>query len=228
MTPRIIRDSNLRFARPAGWDEARHGPWGELHARVTGDLVETAWYPTPEELTALNRGGVVILAIVGGQPPVSLKVEPAEAAVPLSTFGTAARPVYHAGDEPILPREPVPVMRGDERMDRFNGLSDAEAERLALLLEELGEAQQAIGKILRHGYESYHPDTPSISNRRNLQRELGDIFAAIALMFRHADISVRTVAEQEERKLEKLPPYLHETENVEALSGLPRILFGRI
>ena len=36
----------------------------------------------------------------------------------------------------------------------FNKLSAAEAERLALLLEELGEAQQAIGKILRHGYEN--------------------------------------------------------------------------
>lgn len=33
--------------------------------------------------------------------------------------------------------------------DHFNGLTPAEAERLALLLEELGEAQQAIGKILR-------------------------------------------------------------------------------
>ena len=27
-----------------------------------------------------------------------------------------------------------------------NGLNDAEAERLAILLEELGEAQQAVGK----------------------------------------------------------------------------------
>ena len=38
-----------------------------------------------------------------------------------------------------------------------NGLNDAEAERLAILLEEFGEAQQAVGKILRHGYESYDP-----------------------------------------------------------------------
>lgn len=34
----------------------------------------------------------------------------------------------------------------------FNQLTNAQAERLHILLEELGEAQQAIGKILRHGY----------------------------------------------------------------------------
>lgn len=40
-------------------------------------------------------------------------------------------------------------------MSKFsNKLNDAQSERLALLLEELGEAQQAIGKILRHGYQS--------------------------------------------------------------------------
>jgi hypothetical protein len=32
-----------------------------------------------------------------------------------------------------------------------NELSDAEVERLAILAEEMGEAQQCIGKILRHG-----------------------------------------------------------------------------
>ncbi len=48
----------------------------------------------------------------------------------------------------------------------FNGLTDAQAERLALLLEELGEAQQAIGKILRHGYESMSPfDETKTTNR---------------------------------------------------------------
>jgi hypothetical protein len=39
----------------------------------------------------------------------------------------------------------------------FNGLTPAEAERLALLAEECGEVIQAIGKVLRHGYESRHP-----------------------------------------------------------------------
>ena len=29
-----------------------------------------------------------------------------------------------------------------------------------LSAEELAEAQQCVGKILRHGYESYNPDLP--------------------------------------------------------------------
>jgi len=39
----------------------------------------------------------------------------------------------------------------------FNGLSPAEAERLALLAEECGEVVQAVCKVLRHGYESTNP-----------------------------------------------------------------------
>ena len=34
----------------------------------------------------------------------------------------------------------------------FNELSPAEVERLAILAEEMGEAIQVIGKVLRHGY----------------------------------------------------------------------------
>lgn len=45
-----------------------------------------------------------------------------------------------------------PRMREIGMDEPFNDLSNAELERLALLLEELGEAQQVIGKILRHGY----------------------------------------------------------------------------
>lgn len=137
MTPRIIRGADLKFARPAGWDESEHGHCGDLHARVTGNLIETAWQPSADELVLLNQGGVVILGIVGSQPPVSLQVEPATAAVPRSRFGaepTARHLVnssdrqriddqrerefiptmadetsrtFHAGPEPVEPREDV-------------------------------------------------------------------------------------------------------------------------
>ena len=58
--------------------------------------------------------------------------------------------------------------------DNFNGLSPAEAERLAILAEEMGETIQEIGKILRHGYESRWPDDAP-TNREKLEVELGDI-----------------------------------------------------
>jgi len=57
----------------------------------------------------------------------------------------------------------------------FNELSPGQAERLAILLEECGEVVQICGKILRHGYESYHPkDYFETSNRELLRDEICD------------------------------------------------------
>ena len=67
----------------------------------------------------------------------------------------------------------------------FNKLRPAEVERLAWLLEELGEAQQAIGKILRHGWLSRDPTKTHGSdptNTETLEVELADVVAAIRAM----------------------------------------------
>ncbi len=86
----------------------------------------------------------------------------------------------------------------------FNQLTDAEAERLALLLEELGEIQQAIGKILRHGYESTHPAFPDgLTNRQHLQKELGDAAARAQLMVCAGDIDAEYVNECAREKTAK-------------------------
>lgn len=93
----------------------------------------------------------------------------------------------------------------------FNGLTNAEAERLALLLEELGEAQQVIGKILRHGYESFNPfDPDKVTNRTLLAKELGDVFAALTLM--NGDLSKEVMTSQKHAKLAKVDKYLHHNE----------------
>ncbi len=74
-------------------------------------------------------------------------------------------------------------------MTHFNGLTPAEAERLAYLAEEMGEALQAIGKILRHGYESFNPHNPSAgSNRVQLAKELSDVAGGIKRMARSGDV----------------------------------------
>jgi NTP pyrophosphatase (non-canonical NTP hydrolase) len=93
-----------------------------------------------------------------------------------------------------------------------NGLSPAEAERLALLLEELGEAQQCIGKILRYGYESFNPYLPppaGETNRGNLTKELGDVIAAMNLMRAGGDIDEEEVISHAQRKMVKVWDYLH-------------------
>lgn len=91
----------------------------------------------------------------------------------------------------------------------FNKLTPAESERLAVLMEELAEVQQVIGKILRHGYDSCHPDNPSTNNRELLQKELGDVQAAFELMDNAGDIKSDIIAQFSEDKLTKIEKYLH-------------------
>ena len=94
---------------------------------------------------------------------------------------------------------------------RFSsGLNLAARERLYLLLEELGEAQQAIGKILRHGYESFSPFDPNrVSNRELLERELGDVLHAMERMRFSGDIEFEHITEAADSKAELVERYLH-------------------
>ena len=94
--------------------------------------------------------------------------------------------------------------------EHFNKLSPAEAERLALLVEEMGEAQQAVGKILRHGYERRNPCAPDHDgNRADLTKELAHVTAAIRLLILRGDISERTMRLLENDKLETVSRWLH-------------------
>ena len=68
--------------------------------------------------------------------------------------------------------------------DAFNGLTPAQAERLGMLVEECGEVIQIAGKILRHGYDSYHPNDPTTTNRHLLVLELRDVNAVLKAMAR--------------------------------------------
>lgn len=70
----------------------------------------------------------------------------------------------------------------------FNQLTPAEAERLAMLAEECGEVIQIVGKILRHGYNSCHPNDLTTTNRRLLEKEVMDVFAVHLAMIRVGDI----------------------------------------
>ena len=91
-----------------------------------------------------------------------------------------------------------------------NGLSDAQAERLALLSEEMGEAVQAVGKILRHGYASVHPDAPEAGNNRvRLIHEMGDVLAVIQLIKDAGDLDVGELELAKLDKLRRIGRYLH-------------------
>jgi NTP pyrophosphatase (non-canonical NTP hydrolase) len=90
----------------------------------------------------------------------------------------------------------------------FNGLSNSEAERLALLVEEMGEAAQSVGKILRHGYESAHPDGGP-NNRQSLERELGDVRHCMQRLAWSGDVSRQAVHDRADEKLIQVNQYLH-------------------
>lgn len=90
----------------------------------------------------------------------------------------------------------------------FNKLNSAEAERLALLAEELGEAVQAIGKIMRHGYESRHP-LGGPTNRLALEKELGDVRHAMIMLCNAGDLSKQHIHDMAEVKALNVVRYLH-------------------
>lgn len=90
------------------------------------------------------------------------------------------------------------------------GLSPAEIERLALLMEECAEVQHVIGKILRHGYRSYNPnDERGTPNRELLETELGHVRAAMQLMIREDDVSPSRIGRAFTDKTMRLAQYLH-------------------
>lgn len=77
MRPAVIAGATKIFSKPKDWDEERDGKCVDLHVRINPEqrTCESAWKPSAEELAALNAGGVVVLSVVGGQPPVMLSVE---------------------------------------------------------------------------------------------------------------------------------------------------------
>ena len=91
-----------------------------------------------------------------------------------------------------------------------NGLTPAQAERLAVLLEELGEAQQVIGKVLRHGYESVNPHFPEgDTNRARLENELGDVLVAIDFLLDYGDIHQGHLDDRKRVKHHRIWDWLH-------------------
>lgn len=91
-----------------------------------------------------------------------------------------------------------------------NKLTPAQLERLAILSEECGEVQQAIGKILRHGYASRNPnDVSSLSNREMLEAEVGHVLYAVYSLWENQDILRYKTEAWAEKKRVAILSYLH-------------------
>lgn len=65
-------------------------------------------------------------------------------------------------------------------MEHFNKLTPKQAECLAILAEEPAEVIQAVGKILRHGYDNWNPERTIVqTNRTDLAIELAHLQLAM-------------------------------------------------
>lgn len=108
--------------------------------------------------------------------------------------------------------------------EHFNKLTPAEAERLTILAEECGEVIQCVGKILRHGYESVHPDDlekvpgsdtlyqrkpGAKTNRDRLTEEISDLVAVMHMM--EGDVAMINASEHEAAVEKKLRYAHHQT-----------------
>lgn len=77
--------------------------------------------------------------------------------------------------------------------------------RIGLLIEELGEAAQIAGKVLRFGWANFHPDDPMATpNRVRLEEELGDVIAAVQILAQYEDLDLRRVYGFADEKVKNL------------------------
>lgn len=104
-------------------------------------------------------------------------------------------------------------------MNHFAGLTPGEHERLALLMEELAEAIQAIGKIMRHGYSSFDPtkDVRDTDNRTDLEKELGDVMFSIELLSAAGDVDESTIDTFTTMKAQNVWQWLHHQSTAEKM-----------
>ncbi len=101
-------------------------------------------------------------------------------------------------------------------MPKFDtGLTDAERERLAILVEEAGEVIHIAMKILRHGYFSFHPDNPYEDNRALLENELGHLDCAICRLVDEGDVDDEAIIDSSMEKEQTINKYLHYQNEVE-------------
>ena len=95
-------------------------------------------------------------------------------------------------------------------MENYNQLTPAETERLAILSEEMAEAIQIIGKIIRHGYENYNPDAQHLgTNREMLEKELGHIRSSMLMLCNNKDVSKAQIHWWADKKSEDIKKWLH-------------------
>jgi hypothetical protein len=97
----------------------------------------------------------------------------------------------------------------------INNLTPAQQERLAILQEQLGVTQQAIGSIQRWGFARVDPSLGhgvQITNRKQLETGLAGVICATGFMTKNGDLVKGAIEAATTAQFEQLQPSLiHET-----------------
>ena len=99
-----------------------------------------------------------------------------------------------------------------------------QVERMATLNEECGEVTQVIGKILRFGIDSDNNGELPESNRAMLNRELGDVLAALFICVAAGDVDFPTVKMHAEAKAHRIVRHLKNPFNREYATNAEHML----
>lgn len=83
-------------------------------------------------------------------------------------------------------------------------LGQAAITRLALLVEELGEAQQAAAKVLQHGWMWNHRGDMRWVARVALESEIGHVLAAVAALDEAGDLRMGQIMRHRGSKRQKM------------------------
>lgn len=98
---------------------------------------------------------------------------------------------------------------GADHTPHFNRLSPDVAERLEILGEEATEILQILAKIKRHGFESHHPNDPTITNRKLLEKEIGHFELMLTEMLNFRDVDACAINDAAKEKRSTINRWLH-------------------
>ncbi len=109
---------------------------------------------------------------------------------------------------PMAVLAPESVLHGLPGPDLGNEQAAAQIERVALLMEEMAETIHVIGKILRHGFNSYNPYTEE-KNKTLLEKELSHVSLALSLLIANGDIDPLALTEYQSLKQQSVKRFMH-------------------
>lgn len=88
-------------------------------------------------------------------------------------------------------------------------LTPAQIELLALLSEQLGGAVQAVGEVLRHGYDKSDPAKhDGVTSRSRLETALGNVRATMIMLCQSEGVSKEQIHFMADYKTEQVKKHL--------------------